>query len=187
MNDPYATHQPFLKKLLALDNPNNLPILELGSGFGSTPILHEHCSQAKIELKTLDNNIEWLSKMKDLHPENEHHKYIEVLDWYMSLSELLNQKYFLVFIDQAPWEARTLSLQLFKNISEYVLIHDCDYFPTNKIWGNVISPILGPDNPGSRDYSDQFKNYKEVFPEQWACPTGPPTLIGSQFHLVDFI
>jgi hypothetical protein len=87
-----------------------------------------------------------------------------------------------VFIDQSPWEARTLSLEMFKEISEYVLVHDCDYFPHNNIWGKEIKPIEGPENPGQRDYSDVLKHHKEFFPITWQCSTGPPTLIGSQFN-----
>lgn len=185
MSDPYGTHKEFLNKLLELNNEDNLPILELGSGYGSTPILHKHCTENSIRLKTLDNNLSWLSKMQGEYAENEYHQYTKVHNWEESLKELVNEKYFLVFVDQSPWEARTLSIELFKSISQFVMVHDCDYFPTNNIWGKVVIPMQGPLNPGKRDYSDVFNYHKEFFPKDWQAPTGPPTLIGSQFKDIE--
>jgi hypothetical protein len=187
IHDPYSTHIPYLISLLDKIKSFNLPILELGCGYGSTPILHKYCIENKIKLITLDNNVEWLNKIKNYFPENEYHKYISVLNWKEELNNLKNNKYSLVFIDQSPWEARTLSLNIFKSISEYILIHDCDYFPTNKIFGKELAPIVSEQFLGERDYSDVFKYYKEYFPKKFACPTGPPTLIGSEYNPIDLI
>lgn len=187
MNNPYTTHSLFLKTLLeSVSNDKKLPILELGCGDGSTPILREYCKENGIDLITLDNNIEWLNKMKGQFPATSFHKYLKVSDWETSLKSLPSDSYFITFIDQSPWEARTMSVSLFKDISDYVILHDCDYFPVAGVFGKVISPNRGPGNPGQREYSDVFKNYIELFPKDWAAPTGPPTLIASQFH-ADFI
>lgn len=184
-NDPYATHAPYLIKLLSKIKNFNLPILELGCGYGSTPILHSFCNENKIKLITLDNNSNWINKIKTEFPESEYHTYISVYDWSIELTKLTNQKYALVFIDQSPWEARTLSLNMFKSLSDYIIIHDSDYFPTNNIFGKVISPIINENFVGHRDYSDVFKYHKEYFPKKFAAPTGPPTLIGSEYYDVE--
>jgi hypothetical protein len=184
-NNPYATHRPVLLKLLNIIDKSK-PILELGCGLGSTPILHEFASKNKVKLFTLDNNTEWLSKIEAEFPTNETHTYKKIHNWSYELEDFINLKYSLVFIDQSPWEARTLSLNLFKNISDYVVLHDCDYFPANNIFGKQSAPIVSHDNVGKREYFDVFKNYIEYFPKFFAAPSGPPTLLGSQFYEINF-
>lgn len=184
-NDPYSTHRPVLEKLLTIIDKTK-PILELGCGNGSTPILHKFSKDNKILLHTLDNNKEWLEKVSLDFKSNRYHKYKEIKDWKEDLREFLDTEWSLVFIDQSPWEARAISLEYFKNKCDYVVLHDCDYFPNNNVFGKQISPIKSKEDFGERDYSDVLKNYLEYFPINFACPTGPPTLLGSQFHKIDF-
>lgn len=182
INDPFQTHIPVLQKVLEKIKSENikLPILELGSGLGSTSILHDFCTKNEIQLITLDNNKEWLNKMSTIYEKNNFHRYEFVFNWELQLEEYADSHFSLVFIDQAPWEARTISMYMFRETSEYIILHDCDYFPNNNIFGKTLKPILSSHNTGKRDYSDVLKNWKEIFPEIFACPSGPPTLVGSQ-------
>jgi len=184
-NNPYYTHRAVLKKILSIVDKNK-PILELGCGDGSTGILHDFCVDNSLNLFTLDNNLQWIEQTKQKYPENKFHKYKKILDWNSELIEFTDKKWGLVFIDQSPWEARVTSLNLFKNISDFLIIHDCDYFPVNNIFGKQISPLVSQDNTGKRDYSDVFNNYLEYFPKNFACYNGPPTLLGSQFFEINF-
>lgn len=186
MNSEYTTHEPVLKKILSMVD-NKKPILELGCGYGSTPILHDFCIKNKIKLYTLENNKEWISKIIDEYKENEFHIYDNVINWEQDLKKYLIYDYSLVFIDQSPWDARTLSLNYFKEKTDYIMIHDCDYFPKNKIFGKEISPIRSQNDHGLRTYDDVLNYYIEYFPKNFASHTGPPTLLGSQFNKINFL
>jgi len=185
-NDPFATHQPVLKKNLSILDKNK-PILELGCGHGSTPLLHDFSTSHQVEIYIFDNNEEWLNIISSQYKSHKYHNYIKVNDWNIELKEYLKYDWSLVFIDQAPWEARTLSLELFKNKTDYVILHDCDYFPANNVFGKQYSPIISSLSTGHRDYSDILKYYVEYFPKHFASPSGPPTLLGSQYNKIDFL
>ena len=68
------------------------------------------------------------------------------------------------------------------------MLHDCDYFPANHVFGTVIRPLTGTRDRGERKYDDVFKYYKEFFPlEPWPyAPTGPPTLLASDAEPCDW-
>lgn len=70
------------------------------------------------------------------------------------------------------------------------MIHDADYFPEKGQFGRVLTSTT-PNNPGSYDFSDEFKYYKMYFPPTpWCSPSGPPTLVATQkdeIHLADEI
>lgn len=177
----YATHQPVLYEVLRRTAG---PVLELGSGKGSTPLIHHFAPGRRII--TVDNDQEWLTPLKHLY-EDEHHRFIHTADWNETLnSPELQGPWDAVFIDQSPWEARYLSLMKFKDTARFIVIHDCDYFPANKVFGTQKRPILDFIDEGSRDYSDVFKHWKEFFPKKpWVAESGPPTLLGSNLGPCD--
>ena len=172
--DPsYITHQKFLKHYLEKTTGN---VLELGCGFGSTPLILETIKNTNRKLVSVDNNLEWINKMKTYCPENDNHTYIFTDNWQKTISNLTNQKWSIVFIDQNPWEARAMSLYAFKNIADYVIVHDVDYFPKRNIFGNYISAF-------DFDFSNEFKHWKLYYPDKpFPYPTGPPTLVGSNLN-----
>jgi hypothetical protein len=71
--------------------------------------------------------------------------------------------------------------------ADYVIVHDCDYFPEHGLFGSVVRPLLGPHDRGERNYDQVFSSWREFFPpEPWPFrQTGPPTLLGSNLHEVD--
>lgn len=181
----YATHQPVLCEMVRRTQG---PVIEFGCGFGSTPLLHELCEQSQRKLITLESNKEWLLKFEDKYASSTH-KFIHVRDWDVILREpeIVNTRWDIVFVDQTPWEARHKTILRLKDTCQYVILHDCDYFPAHGIFGREISPLKGADHPGERWYGDLFKNYKEFFPlKPWPYErTGPPTLLASNFNSCD--
>lgn len=170
----FQTHQPFLKMYIEKTKGD---ILEFGTGDGSTGFILDLIKGTDRKLISIENNENWLNKMKSLYPENEQHKYHFVLDWESFIKQMKPEKYSIVFIDQSPWEARIMSLNHFKDVAEYIIIHDADYFPTNKLFGSVIPNKKFED---SFNFDDVFKNWKLYFPEKpYPYYTGPPTLVGS--------
>lgn len=95
------------------------PVLELGSGHYSTPILHEICKAQKRLLVTIDNDVDWINQFKDL--ESEHHKIIHTDNWDSVSCET---HYGVVFIDHAPAERRAVDIERFKNSCDIMVIHD---------------------------------------------------------------
>lgn len=87
----------------------------------------------------------------------------------------LHSNFSLCFIDSSPWSSRELAMKYFENKSEYILIHDVDWFPTNKRFGTVLQ---GAHN---FNFDDVSKNWNLYYPKKpWPAPTGPPTLVYSQ-------
>lgn len=181
--DPFYTHQPFLKFYAEKCKG---PILELGCGEGSTPLLHEICSNKGIQIVTMENNSEWMSRYnKYISPS---HRFLSVKDnggadeWIKTFQDhSLDQiAWGLVFVDQSPWEARHASMDFFKDKTDVMMIHDMDYFPESNTFGKVIRKTTR-DNPGEYDFSEQFRKFKMYFPPSpWCSNSGPPTFVGTQ-------
>ena len=133
--DPFGTHKDILDYYVKISSGD---ILELGTGNTSTSIVKKYINEnPSRKLVSVDNDEDWLNKMLVDHPPSANHNYILVRDWDYVLNELSTRKWGVVFIDQKPWEARTDSLQTFKNTADYIIIHDVDYFPKNKIFGTL--------------------------------------------------
>ncbi len=194
--NPYSTHQPVL---YAVVKSTSGPVIEFGTGFGSTDLLHEMCKKEGRILISLDDDREWLSKFKKKYLGDGYkkdnsgwHKFYYVPGrngespnhWvnFINNCKLIQDLTFDVcFIDQAPWLARFETLKLMKEKSLFILVHDVDYFARNKIFGTEIKQVT-QDTPGIYDFSDVLTHSKTYFPNApWVCETGPPTLLGSQF------
>jgi len=184
----FATHQPVLYVILKLTSG---PVIEFGCGEGSTELIHELCKKEKRKVISLDDNFEWLQKHKEKY-ESEQSKFIYVpksntsdpedaSHWQKILKteEIGKTDWDVVFIDQSPWMARYYTLLTFKDTAQYIIIHDCDYFPDNNIFGKTIKRVNR--KKGKYLFDDVFKYYKIYYPlKPWPYNiTGPPTLLGS--------
>jgi len=190
--DDWSTHQPVL---YAVAMATTGPIIEFGCGHGSTDLLHEICEREGRTLITLEDDWNWLNKFASKYKDSPWHKFFYVpgkdknnledpSHWVRFLNQfaLLDDLVFDVcFIDQSPWLARYETVKRMKDRARYVLVHDVDYFPMNRIFGKVIKPII-KRNEGIFDFHDVFTYFKVYFPNQpWPGDTGPPTLLGSNF------
>lgn len=172
MNLGYGSHQPVLSYVL---DKIDKPVLELGSGMYSTQLIHEQVKDKGIEIVTVDHDRGWLKKYEPL--KSSKHKLVfcrvaHAKDFYKA-----NIKpWGLVFVDIGDWTSRGYAVLTLKNSTDYMIIHDCDYFPGNnsprrRLFGKV-------NEDGTRDYSDVFKYWIEFFPVSGKNGT-PPTLLGS--------
>jgi hypothetical protein len=181
-----ATHQPVL---WAVARAARGPIAEFGCGNGSTPLLHELTAELGVKLVTLDNNAEWLERFRP-SMESPWHEFRLVDDWAVELSRSeWDDGWALVFVDQDPFEARALTVERLRRSADYIVVHDDDYFAEHGLFGVAVRPLLGPHDPGERDFGGAFSSWREFFPpEPWPFrPTGPPTLLGSNLHDVSAI
>ena len=179
--DNYGSHRLVLAEVL---KRTTKPILELGAGDFSTPLIHIETKSKKIV--TIDDSKMWLSKFWRL--ETDWHK-LMVLDEEetMEFYKKDNVKWGLVFIDNSTWELRFAAIMKYKDIADYIILHDCNYYPDNNIFGTTIEKInVKFRRKGIRDYSDVFKYWIEFFMHGHRMES-PPTLLGSNKICLDDI
>jgi hypothetical protein len=103
-------------------------ILELGSGYYSTPMFHMMMTpmQSK-ELVTCESDGKWLKRFIDF--ENSWHKLVRIEDW--SKCSYLDQEWDVVFVDHAPSKRRHIDLlRIYEsNKARFIVCHD-----TEKEW-----------------------------------------------------
>jgi hypothetical protein len=192
--DLYCTHQPVLMEALKLSTGN---VLELGCGFGSTELIHRYCKKHNRNVYTLESDLNWMVKLNQYKDKN--HEFTYVNDWKSAIEKVANIEWGLVFIDQGPcsvmgsWLARTLSFKTFREKADYLVLHDCDYFPENDLLGKCIrakDPQKSLYDTGERCWDNEIKYWKEYQPRKMLCWTGtiftgPPTLLASNKHKID--
>jgi hypothetical protein len=148
----YYTHRPFLQEQLDKLKPNAI-VLELGTGDGSSLLMNQHCKKNKeCTVLAFENNQEWHNSMKNKYSlDNYDLNYLQ--DWKDISKHLKHDHYDLVFVDQAPWEARIECINLLKSKTSVFIVHDYDYY--NGIHG--LGKYNCDDNSWwGRTYSDEF-------------------------------
>lgn len=112
-------YYPLLFK--ALEDTTGL-ILELGMGYGSTPLLNQYCTQNERFLKSFDYNEEWRTKFDDIL--NEEHTSQLVTNWQSVYDEYKDAS--VIFIDQSPGEERKHTIEAYKHTTGILVIHDTE-------------------------------------------------------------
>lgn len=117
----YSNHLPLL--WLALEASGTGPILELGTGWGSTPYLHVYAAANSRPLLSADNSQEWVDKFVQYDDSNHRVKCYSP-NW--SDADFYDQDWSVVLIDHAPGERRVEDLLRFKNRAKFIVIHDTE-------------------------------------------------------------
>ncbi len=120
--DQVATHQ---RLLIGAALRTKGPILELGVGWYSTPLLHEVAATQNRRLYTIDNNPYWLAQFKDL--EDDHH-FLWPVGWWGELLSILRPdvRFGLVFVDHGqPCEREYAARALMDHVDVFVF-HDTE-------------------------------------------------------------
>jgi hypothetical protein len=181
--EAFASHQ---KVLFYMVEKVTKPVLELGAGNSSTIQLHDILEKKGVKLLTIEQDSEWLGKFIHLNSDLHSLRYFSdtgIESFYKQDSE----QWGLVFIDNGTWDARDWAIKKYKDIVDYIVLHDCDFFPNNRYFGKTIRPINGhKQDTGVRSYNDIFKYWIEIFVDGWELNC-PPTLLGSNKHKLDDI
>jgi hypothetical protein len=165
----WGTHQPVLYDMCSKPRLN---ILELGCGHNSTQLLSKLALRYNSHVYSFESNEEWVNQCRQY--ENSNLKLFHIPDWIEFLEKdtyQIQENFFnIIFVDQSPWEARQLSIEKMRFKCHYLILHDADYFPTNKMF----------------DFKDYFQYYRLFLPnEPMPYFTGPPTLLASNFLSCD--
>lgn len=126
----YYTHREFLRKELdKLDYTNKVLCIEFGTGHGSGLLFSEYAEKYdNLKIISYETDSEWLEITREKYQKNNY-----IFNSVNSWDELLVDKNFqevydLVFVDQSPWEARIKSIDLIKNKSKVIVLHDYDFY-----------------------------------------------------------
>ena len=117
--DLYATHQRLLVKYMMQTTG---PVIELGAGNYSTPILHEIAAAQGRPLTTVDNNPEWLNRFKLF--EWERHTLTLLPSW----DDFQAEPCGLAFVDHAdpPGHPRWIQVEKLLPVAGVIVIHDTE-------------------------------------------------------------
>jgi len=180
----WGSHQAVLLDTLGRTDK---PVLELGAGAWSTVQIHDALKNRGIKFLTIEANQKWIDMY--IHLKTKLHDLRCVPDSDMPAFYALDDvEWGLVFIDNSTWRARKLAIQKYKDVADYIVLHDCDaILKKSHTFGRTIRRINGAENdPGVRDYSKTFKYWIEFFIEDWK-QRHPPVLLASNKVCLDNI
>lgn len=124
-NELYGSHLPILTKMMEMTHG---PVLELGMGLYSTPLLHTLCELQNRPLSSFDNDPEWFSENKKW--ESKHHSVYLLKEWnelYAEYQYVLNQVHWSVaFIDHKPAKRRKEECKRLAHNTNFLIIHDSE-------------------------------------------------------------
>lgn len=116
---------PVLTKLMAhVDKP----VVELGMGWNSTPLLHWLCREKGVKLYSFETDTKWLENFIDFSVWNDHLIANEDL---MDIEEMWSYYDYigqlgLVLVDHRPARKRRSSARFFADKADFVLLHDSE-------------------------------------------------------------
>ena len=136
--DPNGAHYPVLAALLA--NTKG-PVLELGVGNYSTPLIYFMCPDRFCI--SIDNNKDWHEFYRSKFG-NRFHYFIyadlvsEMVKTHILVCpEFKNIIWDVVFIDHSPAEDRVKCIELLRDKARYIIVHDSEDMATVYNWNNI--------------------------------------------------
>lgn len=118
-NSTAATHTAPLLTIVA--NTKG-PILEMGCGDFSTPVLHAICSSSKRFLCSAEGNKSWLNFFTDLEKEWHHFYYVSSFNGWDKIGNGI--RWSVVFIDHAPAKRRVMDIKRLRKNTDIFVVHD---------------------------------------------------------------
>ena len=114
----WSSHYPVLIKVMEQAYG---PVLEMGMGPFSTPLLHWLCFDKGLTLDSFDNDPKYFDL--NMKFDSEFHKVRFVNDWE---DLFLNKIYSVAFIDHKPARRRHKDIAHLANKADFVIIHDSE-------------------------------------------------------------
>lgn len=114
----YTTHMGML--LMVLFNSKG-PVIELGGGPFSTPLLHWVCKMQDRELITYENEPDYYAFERQFQSRQHRIRFVENWDD-IEIPEHVG----MVFVDHHPPERRMIETLRFKDVADFIVIHDSE-------------------------------------------------------------
>jgi hypothetical protein len=154
------------------------PVLEMGCGLYSTPLLHTICGKQGRQLHTVDHTLSWLEKFTRLETDSHTFEHIKCGSFNVTLYEFMYQlspywrkriddawdqvgagrHWSMVFLDQLPLSRRIKDIKRLRASAEVFVIHN-----TNRL-GNWLT---------------EFWPYLQSFNHLYTFPVFPATVVCS--------
>lgn len=97
------------------------PVLEVGVGNWSTPVLHAYCNAAGRRLVSVDEDKLWIQQYLPMRVCQHSVASVRYDDY---LHRASGEEWSVVFLDHSPGERRAADALLFRDTAEYILVHD---------------------------------------------------------------
>lgn len=104
----------------------NGPVLELGMGEGSTPILHDICREMKRPLHSYDTDRNYVTKYAELYPAEKDWHSICLIGRDEWDKANIDRTWSVVLIDHRPARRRHHEALRLANLAEYIVCHDTE-------------------------------------------------------------
>ena len=133
-NPSWCSFIPVLLKIFPLSEG---PILELGTGFFSTPILHMLCMDTNRMLISFENDRSFF----DLEQKfiNDPHQIIFTDDW--DRINIDNTHWGMALVNHKPAERRVEEIRRLANIADFIIIHDSEPSQNHHYHYDLIYPL----------------------------------------------
>lgn len=118
----YGSHFPVLAAMVAQSSG---PVLELGAGDFSTPLLHLMCEPGRRSLDTVETDPAWLESFTDLRTDW-HRLHSVELDGWDRLTWIDERRWGLVFVDHRPGERRIVDIARLRGRADFLVVHDTE-------------------------------------------------------------
>lgn len=126
MIDPkFGSHLPILTRLIDLTDE---PILELGMGLWSTPMLDLMCKKTERGIASYDNDKKWFDENAKWR--SSYHSVEFVEDW--ENINITNRHWSIVLIDHRPGHRRHKEALRLAHNADFILLHDSE--PSQEHW-----------------------------------------------------
>lgn len=121
----WNNHLPLLWLALEATIRNPYPVIEYGSGLGSTNYLRQYCLQNHREFISYDNNREWAEQMGSNL----------ITNW--SNADIYKRSS-VILVDNAPGEMRHEIMAIMKDRADIIIVHDSEPngkgYMLDKVW-----------------------------------------------------
>ena len=116
---PYATHCGPLALAVSITDG---PVLELGMGVFSTPILHEICGNRL--LVSVDTSPDWIVKFARFQKDNHHIRHVRD---FKKLYDSIGLEWAVAFVDFDPLENRVSEIRRLADTAGIIVVHDTEW------------------------------------------------------------
>lgn len=151
----FTTHMPMLIKTVQASSG---PVMELGGGMFSTPLLHWLCHETGRTLITYESNFEYFRALRNFQSKNHRIRFIESWD-----DIDLKTFWSVILIDHVA-ERRKIDALKFKNNADYIVIHDTQeteyYGYDDEFWSNFKYRYDWKNTTPNTSVISNFKNIK---------------------------
>lgn len=141
------THQPALIAAVAAARPG--PVLEIGAGLYSTPLLHALCAATGRHLTTIDGDPNWIECFNSLRSRSHGLLSVDAWDSAIEVTDVVAD-WAVIFIDHAPAERRVVEIDRLANRCQLMVVHDSEH------------PLY--------NYEPSFAKFKYRFDYKRLCP-----------------